>query len=632
MKEALDAVGMGIWSWEIESNVIRWSDRLFVLFERDPGAAPASFVDYLTLLPPEDRDGVRAVIETALRATTEQGRPASYVLEHRVFLRDGAVRWIEGRGRVLVDAQGKPWRITGTSVDITERKRTEERLRRSEDVHRLIGELASDYVYVVDYLNPTLFPEIVAGSFERTTGMTPADVKAKGGWWQVIHPDDHAALAAVIPLLEQGRPCVNEYRITDGLGQTRWLRDCIRPVSDPATGKLLKLMGGVQDITDRKRLEEQLSQAQKLEAVARLSGGIAHDFNNLLSVIMGSVALLQHEAQTEDAKESCEAILEASQRAAELTRSLLVFAGRDAGTPQLVNLVDVVRESLPMLTRAVGPRMTIEFDSPPADAQVRIDRGQAQLLLLNLSVNARDAMPQGGTIRVSLASGLFGAQDGLPAELVPGSYARLSIEDHGDGIAPAVMSRLFEPFFTTKGQGKGTGMGLAACHGIVQYAGGAIGVTSAPGKGATFAIFLPLVSGNGAVATASHARVSPGGTETILLIEDEKQLQRILMRMLSDRGYVVTGADSAEAALTLLETARFDLLVSDVVLPGMHGTELARLARVRWPDMRVLLTSGYTGNEPIPDGIPLLPKPFTADRLANRVREILDGGGNRPGA
>ncbi len=625
LREALTAAHLGVWSWEVASDTIRWSDELCVLFGRDPGQPPSSYEGYLALTHPEDRERLREAIAGTMRTATERRASTTYLVEHRVVLADGTVRWIEGRGRALVDADGRPLRLTGTAADISARKDTEARLRASEERYRLFSALASDYVYVADFLNPTLFPEIVVGSFERTTGLTPEAVKARGGWWEVIHPDDRAALQPVVPQLAAGQPSVNEYRITDAQGQIRWLRDSIRTIADPATGTIVKIMGGVQDITERKRLEQQLLQAQKLEAVARLSGGVAHDFNNLLTVVMGSLAVLRAEAQSDAARECCQAIMEAANRGAELTQSLLLFARRDAGVPHLVNLGEVVRDAVPMLARAVGRGITVTLDGGHVSAPVRIDPGQAQLLLLNLAVNARDAMPAGGTLRLALQRSTEDASAGLPAELSAGAYARLAVVDEGEGIAPDVISKVFEPFFTTKPHGKGTGLGLAACHGIVQHARGAIEVTSVVGQGTTFTIFLPLVLATPVLPVSSRAVHSPGGTERLLLVEDEPQLQRIFAQVLRDRGYTVLTADSAEDALEVLERETVALLISDVVLPGIHGTELARRARARWPDMLILLTSGYAGAAVMPDGVPLLAKPFTVDRLAHSVRDVLDG-------
>jgi PAS domain S-box-containing protein len=470
-------------------------------------------------------------------------------------------------------------------------------------MHRIFSQLASDYVYIVDLSNPTLFPEIVGGSFERTTGLTPSEVQAKGGWLSIIHPEDHASMMAIIPTLMEGKPSINEYRITDGSGHIRWLRDAVHPAKDPVSGKVVRLMGGVQDITERKRLEEQLLQAQKLEAVARLSGGIAHDFNNLLSVIMGSVAMLEMEVKSDSARESCNAIMEASVRGADLTRAMLVFSRRDAGTPRLVNLAEVVRDAMPMLARAVGPRISWKLVGGDAPVLVRIDAGQAQLLLLNLAINARDAMPDGGCITIALHSQTYGSGDELPGELDHGPYVRVSISDEGVGIAPEILSRVFEPFFTTKAHGKGTGLGLAACQNVVGHANGAIQVKSLVGKGTTFTIFLPLCSGEKSKTITSLAHHSPGGMERILLVEDEKPLQDILVRNLRDRGYTVTSVDSAEDAIIKIGSEPFALLITDLVLPRMHGSELVRQARIIQPNLLVLCISGYPGDVDLPKDI-----------------------------
>jgi two-component system cell cycle sensor histidine kinase/response regulator CckA len=424
-------------------------------------------------------------------------------------------------------------------------------------------------------------------------------------------------------MILDGKPSVNEYRITDSQGQVRWLRDSVRPMRDPITGVVGAVMGSVQDITERKQLEEQLLQAQKLEALARLSGGIAHDFNNLLAVVMGSISLLSERAHTDEARACCAAIQEAAERGAELTRSLLVFARRDTGSPRVVNLSDVVRDALPMLVRAVGPHHHVVLEDVEP-LSVSIDPGQAQLLLLNLAINARDAMGPGGTIRLSMHELHNVEGSTLPRELSAHAYARLCVTDNGAGIPPEVMPRLFEPFFTTKARGAGTGLGLAACHGIVQHAGGAIHVSSVVGQGSTFSIYLPLSARQESAPDSARVRHSPGGTERILVVEDEKRLQLVLARALRDRGYSVVHADSAEQALAELENAAFDLILSDVVLPGIDGTELVPMVRQRWPHTAIILMSGYPGTAAVPADILLLSKPFTIDRLAMHVRQALD--------
>ena len=628
LASALAAVDIGVWTWDVATRALRWSPELCALFGL--AHAPDSYEQYLDRVPAADRARLREAIEGALRQATATRASTTYTIEHRVVVPGGEERWLACRGRVVVDEAGAPTSLVGTAVDVSSRRRTEERLRESEALLRLTTELGTDYVYVVELDRPTLVPSIVAGSFERTTGMTPADVEARGGWFEVIVPADRAAVAAVMPAVLSGKPSVNEYRITDPRGDVRWLRDSVRPVRDAASGAVVRVVGGVQDITERKALEEQLFQAQKLEALARLSGGIAHDFNNLLAVIMGSVAVLEGQATSPEARECCGAILEATERGAELTRSLLMFARRDAGSPRVVALGDVVREAMPLLGRAVGPSVRVVFDGVRGGPhRVRIDPGQAQLLLLNLVVNARDAMPSGGAVHLAVSDDDDARR---PPELSAGPYARLTVTDGGEGIPPELVRRVFEPFFTTKPPGKGTGLGLSACHGIVTHAGGAIHVESAVGRGTTFVVYLPLAAraGEAEEADPSRTRHSPGGTERVLVVEDEASLLRVLTRALQDRGYAVRGVGSAEEALEALAEASFDLIVSDLALPGLSGADLAHAARERWPSVGLVLMSGHPGAALLPEGVALLAKPFTAERLASQVRETLDAAAARP--
>jgi CheY-like chemotaxis protein len=306
-----------------------------------------------------------------------------------------------------------------------------------------------------------------------------------------------------------------------------------------------------------------------------------------------------------------------------------MFARRNTGEPQLVDLVAIIKSAQPMLVRALGSEVALTLTLDAAPVHVYIDPGQVQLLLLNLAVNARDAMPGGGSFRVAAQPVTLEAGAGLPAELEPGRYVELTVEDTGAGIPPEAMAHIFETFFTTKPVGQGTGLGLAACHGIVRNAGGAIRVKSELMRGTCFSILLPLAEH---VSTAPRTvQIQTGGSERILLVEDEKMLQRLFARTLREHGYDVIVADTAEQALTHLEQGGVSLLLSDVVLPGIHGTALAAQVRERWPEIRILLMSGYMGDAPSAD-VALLPKPFTLERLLGSIRDLLDGAVTRTGA
>ncbi len=531
----------------------------------------------------------------------------------------------------MVGDDGSPLRMIGTSVDITERKNNEETLRKGEERLRLFTTHANDYVYDASLVGELALPEIVAGSFERTTGMTVQDVIDRGGWAQVVHPEDRERSMALLGELARGRSILNEYRIIDGHGRTRWLRDRLVPVFNDEGG-LYRLVGGVTDITEQRALEEQLVEAQRMEALARMAAGVAHDFNNLLTVLMAEVSLLQRpEVADQDRTRSFSAIDATLERAAHLTSSLLAFGRKNIGPARVIDLAAAVINAEPMLSRAASARVQVKLEVTNNQVKVVADPNDIQLVLLNLTLNARDAMPKGGALTIALeAITLTAADVSRPAELLAGPYARLWVRDEGEGIASGQSSRIFEPYFTTKGHG-GTGLGLPTCLGIVKRYGGLLRLCETSQEGTLFEILLPI----SADPLFSRAPIAPrtmvGGSEHILLVEDDDAVRNVAERVLKERGYKVTSAESAEAALALGDVlATVDVLFTDVRLPGESGLGLAITLRQTLPGMKVLVMSGHVEDPEqqtqLADGrYPFLAKPFTVQGLLLRLREVLDG-------
>ncbi|HWP03352.1 MAG TPA: ATP-binding protein [Gemmatimonadaceae bacterium] len=391
----------------------------------------------------------------------------------------------------------------------------------------------------------------------------------------------------------------------------------------------------VQDVTERLALEERLRQSQKLEAVGQLAAGLAHDFNNMLSVIYAECDLARdHPALSSVARQAFEEISRAAERAGILTRQLLAFSRKQVVEPVLLDVNEVIQGLESMLPRLIGEHITYRTHLDPAARKVSMDRALLEQVLINLAVNARDAMPDGGSLVVSTSSVT------LDEEYVrshpdarAGDYMLITVSDTGTGMTDYVKAHLFEPFFTTKPPGKGTGLGLATSYGIVRQFGGHIGVYSEPGVGTTMKVYLPVDESHESETT--HPAVEPqrGGTETILLVEDEEQLRNVLARVLRGRGYTVLEADNGRSALELLSSTKVDLLLTDVVLPQVSGRSLAEEAQRRHPDLRVLFMSGYTDDtilraELLHHGVALLQKPFTTVALTRKVREILDQTGS----
>ena len=401
-----------------------------------------------------------------------------------------------------------------------------------------------------------------------------------------------------------------------------------------SAGSTIGTLAILEDTSERKRLEAQLRQAQKMEAVGRLAGGIAHDFNNLLAVIMGHSDLIRSVLKKGDAlTHDVEQIRRASERAASLTRQLLAFSRRQFLQPQVIDVNTLVGNLATMLHRLIGEDVQLELRLDADAGRVSADPGQLEQVVMNLTVNARDAMPQGGRLTLETASAtLDQAFVAAHPGSIAGAHVRLSIHDTGCGMGPDVMSHLFEPFFTTKEPGRGTGLGLSTVYGIVKQHRGYIDVTSEPGRGSSFEVYLPRIEARPTPGRAApRERPRPGGRETVLFVEDEVALRDLMHRVLAKGGYTVLAAGDGVEALAMVEAhpGPIDLVVTDVIMPRMSGPDLAVRLRARDPGIRLLYVSGYTADQlrsqtDLGADATLLPKPFTSDGLLRKVREILD--------
>jgi len=403
-------------------------------------------------------------------------------------------------------------------------------------------------------------------------------------------------------------------------------------------GRRLGAVAALHDVTEQRSLEAQFRQAQKMEAVGRLAGGVAHDFNNLLSVILGYTEItLAAGDVSQRVRENLEEVHEAGQRAAELTRQLLAFSRKQIIEPRVLDLGVLVRDMEKMLRRVIGEDITLSTALAADLGSVRADPGQIEQIVMNLVVNARDAMPRGGSLTLETADRVLDAafaRNNPGAR--PGSFVLLAVTDNGTGIPPELQAKVFEPFFTTKGEGKGTGLGLATVYGIVKQNGGYIQIESAPGRGTSVRVFLPLVREEAEEIDKPATAPPAGGTETILLVEDEPSLRHLASAALRAYGYTVLEAGDSAEALRLCDSHQepIHLLLADFILPGVRADELARRAEKSHPEARVLYMSGYTDDALVRDGIldpgvALLQKPFETSVLARRVREILDAPARR---
>ncbi len=540
--------------------------------------------------------------------------------ECQVYKKGGAKLWVSQSARTVYDDKGDILYYEGFVQDITERKEAEE-LSRNLITASPVG------IYIIQdgrfQLVNQWFQEITCFDKDELPRMNPA---------QLIHPDDrHEVQNQTSSMLEGKSSTPYEYRVVAKGGKIKWIMETVIPANYQGKEAVL---GFFLDITGHKELEKQLLQAQKMEAVGRLAGGVAHDFNNMLGAIIGYTEMLMKRLNQDDPTYLYgEEIRKAADRAAMLTRQLLAFSRKQVLQPQKLNLNAVISDLEKMLRRLIGEDVDLILNLDPALAAVKADFGQMEQVLLNLAVNARDAMPQGGQLAISTAN--INLDDAYPqkqADFTPGSYMVLTVSDNGLGMHAETLDHIFEPFFTTKELGSGTGLGLSTVYGIIKQSGGFIEVSSETGSGTTFKIFLPAIGEAVDSIEAMPADAEPlRGTETILLVEDEDILRKLIKNALEMNGYTVIEARNSREALMMCERypEAIHLMLTDVVMPQMSGRELAqRLAKLR-PEIKVIYMSGYAEDVLFRQGvldasIMFLQKPFRQYELTAKVRKVLD--------
>jgi two-component system cell cycle sensor histidine kinase/response regulator CckA len=583
------------------------------------------------LVPPERQDEFRA-----LRQTILEGRSLTNVEVTRVRS-DGTPIELSLAASPLRDEAGRVASILAVAIDVTERKRAEAALAASEERFKRLAENAPDVIYRHRLL-PSARTEYVSPAVHALCGYSPEEFRSDPELLgRLIHPDDrHLAEEAVRGEIPSGKPVVVRWLRRDGTTLWTEVRNVV--VRDDQ-GAAVALEGIARDVTERtaaeealRRAQDQLLQSQKLEAVGRLAGGVAHDFNNLLGVIIGHAELAQRDAGPANAlKARLEAVLGAARRAADLTRQLLAFSRRQVLQPRVVDLNAEVADLEKMLRRLIGEDVELVTRLDPALAPVRADPGQIGQVLMNLAVNAREAMPQGGVLTIETANVEVDrpfAEEHAP--MVPGPYVRLVVADDGPGLDASVREHLFEPFVTTKPEG--SGLGLSTVYGIVKQSGGYVWAEPGPGRGTTFTVHLPRWDGPADEIPAAVPARPGGGSETILVVEDQEELRGLICEVLQGAGYRVLQAADGRGALALSDASSepIHLLVTDIVMPGMSGREMAEALCARRTETRTLLISGYP-NEAIErsgglGGFALLEKPFSRTRLLQQVRQTLQIG------
>ncbi len=610
--------------------------------ERLLGFTPHQFVGrrLLDLMTPESAAIAEAALaEELARESDPNADPLrSRTLDLELRRSDGTSVWSEAQVSFVRSGDGRASAVAAVVRDISAWRAAQERVRESEERLRQIIDLVPHFVFAKDREGRFLLvnravAEAYGTTVEELTGRTDADFARSQEEVRHFRTDD-------LEVIESGRPkVIPEERITDARGQVRWLQTVKIPFTTAGSG-LPAVLGVATDISERRHAEErlraseeQLRHDQKMRAIGQLAGGVAHDFNNLLTVILGNVqTMLDALAPGAQWRGHVEQIGHAAERAAALTRQLLAFSRKQLLTPVELELDGVVRETEQMLRRLIGEPIALSTALAAPYERVRIDRGQLDQILFNLTVNARDAMPEGGSLRFETAVETLAGRAAAELAVEPGDYLRLAVVDSGAGMDRETRDRAFEPFFTTKPGG--TGLGLSTVYAIVHGCGGAIAMTTSPGRGTRVEVYLPRIAWPTAAAADPTPTQPPRGGETVLVVEDEAAIRQLLQVTLDTYGYRVLQAPDGESALQRLAGSDepVDLLLTDVVLPGMSGPKLAETLAGERGNLAVLFMSGYPqdmlgGRPELPAHVAFIAKPFKPRDLAARVREVLDARG-----
>lgn len=625
LERAQRVARIGVWEWDIVADTTACSDEVYHLFGLEPPCQPLPFNALLNLVHAEDRERVSAVINHSLSLR----KPCQ--MEYRVLKIDGSIAHVETRAEVL---DVPHLLMVGTIQDISDRKQHEVALRESE--RRLDLALEGLHGGVWDW-NLQTGEVYYSHRWCAALGYDPADIPSGITFWEsIVHPEDMPRVQKALAEHLEGRTATYEcqHRLRMKSGEWRWTLDRGKVVEWGHDGSPRRMVGTDIDITDRIRLEEQFRQAQKMEAIGLLAGGIAHDFNNMLTVVKGYCDLMHpHLHGNEHLECGLTEIKEAANRASALTHQLLAFGRKQHLRPTVLDLNAVIGRLEQMLRRVISENITFRTELALDLWMVHADKSQVEQVIMNLVVNAKDAMPSGGVLTISTSNETLDARFvRAHAGSSEGFFVKVSICDTGLGMDKEVLGRMFEPFFTTKEPGKGTGLGLSTVYGIVKQSHGYIDVHSLPGAGSTFDIYLPRTEAQEEVEQAPIQLGSSRTTSaTVLLAEDEPQLRELFKKVLNHLGFrVLATANGAEALQVCSDyEGPIDLLLTDMIMPGMNGRILAEQIQYRRPGIKAVYMSGYTGDAlaqltQMGPHIPFLKKPFTPADLSEKIGAVLE--------